>query len=107
MEPNMSHDKTDDIVARIKAEGDAQVVAEVCGRRVTRGELSAAFDKVRNSAHWKNRIDAKVRVSGYEELQMIVEAIEFFTGSRAEVSLAPEPETYHVRAVGYFAAIGS
>jgi hypothetical protein len=103
----MSTESTDDIVARIKAEGDAQVVAEVCGRRVTRGELSAAFDKVRNSEHWKNRIDAKVRVSGYEELQMIVESIEFFTGSRAEVSLAPEPETYSIRAAGYYLTIGA
>jgi hypothetical protein len=96
-----------------------QIVAKVNGRDVTRGDLSAAFDRVKNNEHWKNRIDATIDVTTDDELLMIREAIIFFTGSvpRFErlASLAQPGiigfsvigARVRVRAVGYFAAIGA
>jgi hypothetical protein len=103
---------TDALIARIKAEGDAQVVATVNGRRVTRGELSAAFDKVRNPEHWKRPIDANVEL-GDEEIALVQEAIVFFTGSQATLypllgtGSAPGRCRYRVVADGYFMTIGA
>lgn len=102
---------------RIRRESNAQVVAKVMGRDVTRGELGKAFDKVKPAKHWKYPIDAEVVIENDGEMAMIAEAVVFFTGSVAEfipIRVARPIKDkdagamlYRVRAAGYFAVIGA
>jgi hypothetical protein len=41
----------------------AQVVSEVLGRKVTRGQLSEAFDRVSDRLNWKKPIDRVVSIA--------------------------------------------
>ncbi|MFI5223015.1 MAG: hypothetical protein ACHQX3_02025 [Nitrospirales bacterium] len=90
----------------IDAELNEQVVATVMGKQVTRGQLSAAFEKVRNREHWKNPINAKLKNQNEEDLAMIQEAVTFFTGSVAEISTNSAGMT-RVQADGYFLTCGA
>lgn len=92
------------------AEGDAQVVAEIDGREVTRAELAKAFDRVVPLEDWKKTIDAYVVVTRDGEQELIAKAIEFFTGSKATFEVVRQGRyyvSYRVRAAGYFATIGA
>lgn len=75
-------------------------------------ELSAAFDRVRNADHWKNRIDAVISIPGRGEefsaaVALISEAVTFYTGSVARFTPCGRPTMYRVTAAGYFATIGA
>ena len=87
-------------------EGNAQAVAMVGGRSVTRGELSKAFDRVRDRRHWKYPVDATIKVANDSEIVLIEEAIVFFTGSVPKSTKICKG-LWHTRAVGYFIAIGA
>jgi len=87
------------------------VVANVNGRAVTRGELSAAFDRVANKVNWKLPINTVITVTG-DDMPVIVEAVKFFAGCIPTFTPARgknEPGVYRVRvkAKGYYAAVGA
>jgi hypothetical protein len=82
------------------------VVATIMGKSVTQGELSDAFDKVTNKANWKLPIKKTVVLSGDFEMEMIREAVVFFTGSKATFK-AKGLSRYEVKAAGYYAVIGA
>lgn len=88
-----------------------QEVATVNGKRVTRGQLAAAFDIVSNKENWKCPIDAHVRLTD-DEIAMVTEAVIFFAGCTPEIerkSRKAEDGTikYRVTAIGYYEAIGA
>lgn len=102
---------------KIERESMARVVTTVMGKPTTRGELAAAFDKVKPAKHWKYPINAEVVIENDGEMAMISEAVVFFTGSVPEfipVRVArpikgndPGAMVYRVVAAGYFATIGA
>jgi hypothetical protein len=98
-------------LSAVRNELDAQIVARIMGRDVPRGELSRAFDRVADCAHWKNPIDATIDVAGDFDLEVIREAVVFFAGCRptfTPVRGGTLPGArYRVRAVGYYAAVGA
>ena len=71
----------------------------------TRGDLSAAFDRVADKGNWKLAIDALVTVADPRELLLIARAVPFFAGCEAEITA--EGRGHRVRAVGYYAAVGA
>jgi dTDP-4-dehydrorhamnose reductase len=94
------------VLSQEAAESMAQVVAEVLGSPVTRGELNEAFKKVEPKPHWKAPINAIVHVANERELFMIHEAIVFFCGCKAAATFV-EPAKYRFEAPGYWAAVGA
>jgi hypothetical protein len=83
-----------------------QVVSMVQGRPVTRGQLSKAFDLVKNDEHWKNPIDKTLLMMTCEEEAMIYEAVLFFAGCRPTFKFN-EDGSVRVRAQGYYLSVGS
>jgi hypothetical protein len=83
-----------------------QVVEVVQGRPVTRGELFAAFDRVKDPEHWKNPINAIIPAVTHEEEALIRCAVIFFTGSIPTFRTTEDGRFTRVRAQGYFLAIG-
>jgi hypothetical protein len=71
---------------------------------MTRGELSGYFDKVKNPGGWKLPIDS---LCVPEDVEKIKNAIIFFTGSVPVFKKSEKGYTYHVKAVGYYAAVGA
>jgi hypothetical protein len=99
------------LMAKEKAESEAQVVATVNGKPVTRGELSLAFNAVANKENWKFPVNATVTLDPYLKA-MVAKAVEFFTGSKAKFVAKSGSTTsgmtlYHVTAAGYYAATGA
>lgn len=97
------------LVDRINAElaqADAQVVAKLGPFAWTRGELQALFSAVANRENWKAAIDAEVVFADDRAKIGTFQAIEFFTGSRATMTVLGEGR-YRVVAAGYYAAIGA
>ncbi len=84
----------------------AQVVDQIDGRPVTRGELDIAFRKVENLNNWKLPVDRIVRLEEGESIELVLRAIEFFTGSKGEYMVLND-STYYVTAPGYYAAVGA
>lgn len=82
-------------IAEIEAELDNQVVGK---HGYTRKQLKHVFDQVCNPADWKGPISA---VMTGECVIAAVEAIEFFTATKAEVNLNVETMLYHVSSIGY------
>jgi hypothetical protein len=104
MKMTMTHEQ-------IVAESYAQVVAQVNGRAVTRGELKIAFDAVANKANWKMPVDATVNLDAHTKA-LVAEAVPFFTGSHARFQLLSGTTTggigrYRVRAAGYYKTVGA
>lgn len=67
----------------------------------TQEQLETAFKKVQNKEHWKGRINALV--NGDEDLDLILFAISYFTGTEG-YTLAPRKDgKIRVRAPGYWA----
>lgn len=93
------------LYASSSGDSNVQVVSTVGGKPVTRGQLSAAFDRVRNTKHWKYPVNTIITAE-LDEIAMIEEAIVFFTGS-APHSTKLENGQWSIRAAGYFAAIGA
>lgn len=101
-------------IQQIEAESMAQVVANVNGKPVTRGQLNDAFKLVQPKDHWKNPINVVLALTA-DEREMVREAIVFFTGSVARFETVafdadrqrPNRFTYRVTAAGYFATIGA
>lgn len=83
-----------------------EYVAVVRGKRYTVDELRATFDLVADKKHWKNPIKTKPLELTDTQIELINEAVIFFTGS------VPHFE-YHqngkvsVTARGYFLTIGA
>ncbi len=102
----LSTQTIEQLIASEKASSDAQVVAHVNGRAVTRRELSAAFDLVADPTNWKNRIDAVILTTDVAELALISEAVTFFAGCVPTFTNVACNRT-HVRAKGYYAAVGA
>lgn len=93
-----------------------QVVAQILGRDVTRGDLAKAFARVEPRDNWKNPIDAEVVLSSDFEMMTISEAVTFYTGSVptfvpvaviTKCGKTTGQTKYRVRAAGYFATIGA
>lgn len=84
---------------------DAQVVAKIDGRDVTRRELSAAFDWVADRSNWKNPIDCTVALTD-RQAALVAEAVVFFAGCRPTIKRIDET-IVRVQAVGYYAAVGA
>lgn len=90
---------------------NAEMVAKVNGKWVSRGELSVAFDAVANKANWKNPIDKIVDLDAYG-IALVKEAVIFYTGSVPSFTAFTGTTTsgigkYRVKAVGYYVAIGA
>lgn len=91
-----------------------------CAKCVASGEtyetrqarMEAAFALVKPAANWKNPIRATVSVASETELDVIGDAIAYFTGSRAEFRRLKTTDSkgrarYAVRAPGYYVSIGA
>lgn len=92
-------------MSTVRSELDQQVVSRVGERDVTRAQLATAFDKVKPAGHWKNPIDATVRLTD-DEMALVSEAISFFCGCSADFQNL-SGGTYRVTAIGYFMAVGA
>lgn len=90
-----------------------QIVDSIDGRSITREEFLREFNRVAPKQNWKDRIDATVIVMNGAELEILLRAIEFFTGSRATTeilragTLGGTSATYRIRAAGYYATCGA
>lgn len=87
-----------------------QIVGEVNGEPVSRGELKEAFDLVADPENWKNPIDIRIENPGADMIEKIKEAVVFFTGSTCHVRRVVESsgrDTFHITAKGYYLAIGA
>lgn len=65
-------------------------------------QYAAAFKRVENPINWKMPIDARVRVVSDEELDIILESVEFYTGTIA-TETPVSPGTFRITAPGYYA----
>lgn len=83
------------------------VVATINGKPVTQSEFKTAFDRVANKKNWKFAIDKKIEVANDFELNIIAQAVVFFTGSVPQICVTSKPGVYHVYADGYYACIGA
>lgn len=72
----------------------------------TRGQLAAAFDRVKDDTHWKNPINKVVEVLDEAEMALIDAAVVFYAGCGVTFTGTPEANVYRVRAPGYFMTIG-
>lgn len=104
----MTNTKT---IQQIEADSQAQVVAKVNGRDVTRGDLSIAFDAVADKSNWKMPIDKVVDLDAYTQA-MVAEAVTFFTGSVATFQRIGGTTTggigkFRVKAAGYYNTVGA
>jgi len=90
-----------------------QIVDRIGSRKMTRGEYAAAFDRVVNPDNWKAPIDATITVAGDLEMEVVLRAIEFFTGARGRASLVVSrnscggPFLYRFQAPGYYLTCGA
>ena len=67
-------------------------------------ELNAAFKRVQNPYDWREPIDCIVYAKDQSELDVIVEAIMFYTATKAtirQVGIPAYSRTYRITAVGY------
>ena len=97
----------------IERDSNAQVVARIRDRDVTRGELLAAFNVVAPKPNWKAKINATVELDEFG-VYLTQEAVIFFTGSPAHidqvrpVGFATRGKAiYQVSAPGYYAVCGA
>lgn len=89
---------TDQAHADMMAEQDAEVVAR---QGWTRGQLKTAFEKVQNRDHWKGPINEFLDDQTDEDLEMIREAVSFFTATVTTIKRLPSGRV-HVTAKGYW-----
>jgi hypothetical protein len=81
--------------------------ADVDGRQVTRGELSAAFSAVADPSNWKLPVDTTLDHDEATRLGrgVIREAVIFFAG--CVPTFENTERGVRVRARGYYAAVGA
>ncbi len=89
---------TDQEYVAMITELDAEVVT---AQGWTRGQLQAAFKKVQNRKHWKGTIYALLVDATDEDLEMICEAVSFFTATVATTKRLPSGRV-QVTAAGYW-----
>ena len=65
---------------------------------ITNDQLSEAFDKVADPADWKNPIYAMCSGEG---VKIVMEAIQYFTGTDPVIRLDINTMQYHIESVGY------
>jgi hypothetical protein len=80
--------------------------------RYTKKQLEKVFDLVKDKKHWKNPINAKVdrtdpHILGLDDVDVIAEAVISFTGSVPYIKLSKNKKYLHVKADGYYRAIGA
>ena len=88
------------------AESMTQVVTEIAGKPVTRGQLAEKFDLIKNEDHWKNPINKTIDKPSDNDLEMLHEAVHFFTGS-CLTTYPRDDGRLHCEADGYFLTIGA
>jgi len=76
------------------------------GKQFTRTELKVMFDKVADKDNWKNPINSSTILRTDDEKELLLNAIEFYTGSKATIANILGT-TYKVIADGYYSAIGA
>jgi hypothetical protein len=94
----------------LMAQLNAEVVATIADKAVTRGQLNTAFDAVKNAEHWKNPINAVIDAATLEKIggeAVLTEAVIFFAGCAPTIAPARKRGTFRVRAVGYWVAVGA
>jgi hypothetical protein len=92
-----------DLATYMREQQRAERTQSVPGSEYTQAELRAAYDLVCDPDNWKNPIDAWI----HHSLIMIVqEAIMHFAGCQVEV-VGQAGRKLHVKAAGYYAAIGA
>jgi hypothetical protein len=105
-EPQISPADVQRMVDELNAKLRNDVVANVLGHDVTRGQLEGAFRRVADQADWKNPIDAVVDLND-QELALLRKAIPYITGSKARFQprkgAEPPRIRYRVQARGYYA----
>lgn len=104
-------ERVEAIIAEVTHDLNAQVVAMIHGREVTRGELHEAFKRVEPRGNWKNPISAEFSTATVEadsayEVEVIREAIVFFTGSVPTIRHLGNFR-FIAQAAGYYAAVGA
>lgn len=96
-------------IQEIEAENADQIVATtVDGRRCTRRELTAAFNRVAPRTNWKRAIDTTIPLEPLDR-EVVREAVIFFTGSvpKFEYAGCCGNLTCRVTAAGYYATCGA
>ena len=73
--------------------------------RYPKEEMTEAFNRVCNKENWKNPIDTTIRATE-KDLDVIHDAIVFFTGSMADIWKVRKG-MYRVQAAGYYLTIGA
>lgn len=90
----------------MRAAADNPGELEVVFNGKTRGHLRTAFNRVRNPQGWKLPINRIVVARGEDELEDILDAIDFFVGGGGEVKRI-RGRTFRVTAPGYYVTIGA
>lgn len=93
-----------------KADSNAQVVSRILGHEITRGQLAAQLDRVKDKSNWKNPIDAEFTTATDEaastlEVAIMREAVLFFCGCVPEIRHLGNFR-FSVKAIGYYRAVG-
>lgn len=86
-----------------------QVVGQFRGEPVTRRQYQAAFHRV-CAPHWKDPIRKTIDLIGSDpdgEIELITDAVVFFTGSVPTFERIGATRRYKVRAAGYYRTIGA
>ncbi len=86
-------------------EWKSQFVAVVAGERMTWGEIAKWFDLVQPAGHWKGPISKTLPLTEFG-VAAVTAAIEFYTGSKVEIT-AQGGGVYLVEAAGYYEAVGA
>lgn len=88
-----------------------EIEIKVGNRIFSRGELKEAFDLVCDKENWKLPINTTLPVKDIQALNTILVAVEFFTGSKASFEFDNFNEAgvacFHVKAIGYYNAVGA
>lgn len=86
------------------------IVACIDGNDITHRQMKDAFDLVCNPDNWKLPIDTYIENPGEHMLEVIKDAVMYFTGTTAYFRRVPETsgkDTFRVRAEGYYVGIGA
>lgn len=82
---------------------DNQIIPEY---NLTRGELKSHFEKVQNPEGWKLPINVVIDIVDLKDMELIRNAVIFFTGSVPKF-YSIGLNKYRVKAAGYYAAMGA
>lgn len=74
---------------------------------LTIAEARKLFDRVKNPNNWKLPVDSIQSGINADDRLKIAAAIVFYTGSVATWSRVGNTDTWRVRAIGYYSAVGA